>query len=151
MPNADEVQVTLREITADTLGDVLRLQVAEEQKQFVAPNAVSIAQAHFAEYAWFRAIYAGDTPVGFVMLHVDPAEAEYGVWRFMIDRHHQRRGYGSKAMQLVIEHVHGLPNARELLLSYVPGAGSPLPFYQKCGFVETGEWEGDEKVMALRW
>ncbi len=145
----NEVDVTLREVTAETLSDILKLEVADDQKGLVAPNAVSIAQAHFERRAWFRAIYAGDTPVGFVMLYVDEEAPVYGVWRFMIDKGHQRRGYGTRAMQQVIEHARRLPNAKELLLSYVPVEGNPSPFYLKCGFVETGEWEGDEKVMKL--
>lgn len=142
--------VTLQKITEDTLGPILRLEVADSQTHFVASNAVSIAQAHFSKNAWFRAIYAGDRPVGFVMLYVDEEKPEYVVWRFMIDKHQQGKGYGRQALLKVIEHVRTLPGAKELLLSYVPKAGSPLPFYRKLGFEETGEWEGDEKIMKLK-
>ena len=65
-------QVTLKEITADTVRTICNLSVREDQKKFVAPNAVSIAQAYFSEYAWFRAIYADETPIGFVMLEEQP-------------------------------------------------------------------------------
>ena len=60
--------VTLREITADTVRAVTKLSVAESQKGFVAPNAVSLAQALFAPEAWYRAIYFGEELAGFVML-----------------------------------------------------------------------------------
>ena len=45
----------------------------------------------------------------------------------------------------------GSPRLREykLLLSYVPGENSPLAFYEKCGYVETGKWQGEEKEMKL--
>ena len=145
----NSAEVTLREITEETLGSILQLEVAEDQKTFVASNAVSIAQAHFSTYAWFRAIYAGDTPVGFVMLYIDQVKPDYGVWRLMIDTAYQGNGYGSQAMRMVIEYVRGLPNAKELAVSYVPGEGNPSHFYEKLGFVETGEWEDDEKVMKL--
>ena len=141
--------VTLQEITEQTLRSILDLQVSEAQKDFVAPNAVSIAQAHFSKNAWFRAIYADDTPVGFVMIYVDQDEPVYFVWRSMIDEQQQKKSYGKQAMQLVVEHVRGLPNAAELLISYVPGEGSPAAFYEKCGFVETGKLHGDEKEMKL--
>ena len=59
--------VTLREITCDTLREIFRLKVKPEQQKFVASNAVSIAQAHFHQAAWIRAIYADDTPVGFII------------------------------------------------------------------------------------
>jgi diamine N-acetyltransferase len=138
--------VMLKEITEETLSSILRLEVFDDQKQFVASNAVSIAQAHFSKTAWFRAVYADDAPVGFVMLHVDRDKPEYWIWRFMINKEHQRKGYGHQAMQLVIEHVKSLPNAEELYLSYVPQDGSAAPFYAKCGFVETGEIEDGERV-----
>jgi diamine N-acetyltransferase len=64
----DTPLVTLREITADTVSAVIKLSVAEGQKGFVAPNAVSLAQALFAPQAWYRAIHLDDEPVGFVML-----------------------------------------------------------------------------------
>ncbi len=60
--------VTLREITADTVRRVSLLDVGPGQDNLVAPNAFSIAQAHFAPEAWFRAIYADEEPVGFAML-----------------------------------------------------------------------------------
>lgn len=57
--------VTLREITAATVRAICALQTSEEQRRFVAPNAVSIAQAYFESRATFRAVYAEELPVGF--------------------------------------------------------------------------------------
>ena len=62
--------VSLLEVTADTVRAICALQTTEEQKRFVAPNALSIAQAYFEPTASFRAIYAGETPVGFLMRRV---------------------------------------------------------------------------------
>ena len=126
---------------------ILELRVTREQRRFVASNAVSIAQAHFSPKAWFRAIHAGETPVGFLMMSVEPEEGEYYLWRFMIDARHQGKGYGRRAMELLIEHVKGQPKAKELTLSHVPGDGSPEGFYRKLGFEHTGEEEGEELVM----
>ena len=87
--------VSLREITEDTVVTIVRLSVAESQKGFVAPNAVSLAQALFSKTAWYRAIYLGDEPAGFVMLHDESLlgapepDAEIGVWRFMVDERYQ--------------------------------------------------------------
>ena len=60
--------VTLREVSKDNFRAIASLSVAEDQKNFVANNAFSMAEASFEEEAWFRAIYAGNTPVGFAML-----------------------------------------------------------------------------------
>ena len=141
--------VSLREITKETVNSILNLSVTKEQEQFVASNAVSIAQAHFSEDAWFRAIYADETPVGFLMLSDQPDKGEYFLWRFMVDAQHQGKGYGHRALELLIEYVKTRPNAKELFLSYVPGSGSPETFYRKLGFKHTGEQAGEELVMKL--
>jgi len=141
--------ITLKEITAETVRPIIKLNVAEKQKSFVAPNANSIAVAYFNKEAWFRGIYDKDDPVGFVMLYADEKKPEYFLWRLMIDQEHQDKGYGYLAMEHVIAHVKTLPGAKELLTSYVPGDGNPSPFYYKLGFEETGEWEDDEKVLKL--
>ena len=145
--DADDV-VTLREITRDTLLDVLRLKVAPSQEKFVATNAVSIAQAHFyPEVAWFRAIYAGETPVGFMMLEDEPSKPRYYLWRFMIDERYQSKGYGRKAIEAICDHVRTRPGATALYLSCVPAEGGPGPFYEKLGFRYTGEEEEGELEM----
>lgn len=141
--------VTLREVTADTVRAVCRLEVAPEQRGFVAPNAVSIAQAHFEPKAWFRAVYAGEEPVGFVMLFEDSEKPEYYLWRFMVAAEHQGKGFGKHALDLVVDHVRGLPGARELLSSYVRGEAGPGGFYFGYGFEETGEVEEGEHVIRL--
>jgi diamine N-acetyltransferase len=147
MPGHDAI-VTLREITKETLRDILNLKVAKHQEQFVASNAVSIAQAHFEpEAAWFRAIYANEIPVGFLMLDDDPANEEYFLWRFMIDARFQGRGFGKRALELLIEHVKTRPGAKALFTSCVPSEGSPCPFYEKMGFVYTGDVDEGELVM----
>lgn len=141
--------VTLREITAETVRRICDLETSEAQRAFVAPNAVSIAQAHFAPEAWFRAIYADDVPVGFAMLSDKPDIAEYYLWRFMIDRRWQRCGFGRRAMALLIAHVRTRPGAKAFLTSAVPGEGSPQPFYEKLGFVPTGDVDDGEVVLRL--
>ena len=65
--------VSLRPITAETVRAITSLSVSESQKGFVAPNAISLAQALFAPEAWYRAIYVGDEPAGFVMLEIGRA------------------------------------------------------------------------------
>lgn len=141
--------VTLREITEATVNTILKLKVAPAQEQFVANNAVSLAQAHFSKYAWFRAIYADETPVGFILLYDNPDEPTYYLWRFMLDECYQRLGFGRQAIGLLVAYVKTRPNAAELLLSYVPKEGGPQPFYESLGFVHTGREHGGELEMRL--
>ena len=49
--------VTLNEITAATVRDVIKLAVAPDQQQFVAPNGTSLAEALFSKEAGYRAVH----------------------------------------------------------------------------------------------
>ncbi len=152
-------EVSLAEITSDTLKHVLSLKVTAEQEQFVASNAISIAQAYFEKAAWFRALKAGDEFVGFAMLfdpdHSDDASLtgkereEMFLWRFMIDHKHQGKGYGHKAIDLLIGHVRSNTRYKRFAGSFEEGPGGPEPFYMKCGFEKTGEISDGETIFAM--
>ncbi len=144
-----ESKVSLREITEKTVRTICDLKVDDSQQKFVAPNAVSIAEAYFSDKAWFRAIYADESPVGFLMFEKDTEKSEYFLWRMMVDDRYQRMGFGYKAMILLIDYVKTLPRATELLTCCVPGDGSPEDFYRKLGFERTGQMDGIEVVMRL--
>jgi diamine N-acetyltransferase len=152
--------VTLREITADTVRRVSLLDVGPGQDNLVAPNAFSIAQAHFAPEAWFRAIYADEEPVGFAMLEdwsqVTDREPELyegapyvALWRFMIDHRFQKFGFGAQAIKLLISHARTRPRAKTMLLSFVPKENNPEGFYSRFGFTRTGEEDEGELIMKL--
>ena len=144
--------VTLREIDANNVRAITALAVAPHQRAFVAPNAVSLSQYAFATMAWTRAVYADDTPVGYVLLADEEGESfRYFLWRFMIDRRYQGMGFGEAAMELIIEHVRSQPGAVGLATSYVPLAGGPGEFYHGLGFVDTGEEDGGELETVLRF
>jgi diamine N-acetyltransferase len=149
--------VSLREITDDNRAAVEALAVSDEQDDYVASVTVSLADA--VEYpeamAWYRAIYADDEPVGFVMISDgitsdDPTLlGPYYLWRLLVDRRHQGKGYGSSAIDLVVDHLHGRPDADELLVSCHVGPATPIPFYERYGFVRTGQVHEGEPVLAL--
>ena len=145
--------VSLREVTRDTLRAVCKLDAGDGGTQ-VAPNAVSIAEASFYDEAWFRAIYDDDSLVGFVMLYdptvaEEPEDPDFFLWRLMIDKQHQRKGLGSAAVNVLIDHVRTRPAAKRLLVSHMSKAAALGRFYQSLGFVYTGAEEEGEKVMAL--
>ena len=145
-------RVTLREVTVETLRAVCKLSetLSPAQRKMVADHAFSIAEAHFHPEAWYRAIYADDVPVGFLMLYDDPDEGEYFLWRLMIGGPYQRMGFGRRAMDLLIEHVKARPGAVELLASCGEGDGSPLGFYRHLGFEPNGRRYDGELGLSLK-
>jgi diamine N-acetyltransferase len=146
-----EAVVSLREITGETVRDICRLSdtLTPPQSHMVAPNAVSIAEAHFDPHAWFRAIYADETPVGFIMLYDAPEEPVYFLWRLMVAAPHQGKGFGRRAVEQLIERVRTRPGATELVVSCGEGDGSPEGFYRKLGFRGNGKMYGDEVGLSL--
>lgn len=151
--------VTLREVTRDTVRAITALDVSTEQQGTVAPNSVSIAEAYCNKGAWFRAIYADDIPIGFVMLF-DPAlpdaEPRDGLepgdtllWRLMIDHRYQGHGFGRKAIDLVRAYVRSRPSNRRLLSSYVPGPHGPEAFYLNYGFSKTGRLRNKDREVEI--
>jgi diamine N-acetyltransferase len=150
-PTGPYTEVSLRPVTQDTVWGICSLSdtLTEPKKSMVAPNAVSMAEAHFNQYAWFRAIYAGKAPVGFMMIVDDDQRPEYFLWRFMLGQPFHGRGYGRQAIARLVEYVRTRPGARELLVSCEVEEGSPEGFYRKLGFERTGAWEGQEAVMRL--
>lgn len=151
--------VSLREISFDTVREVLALQVGELQQDYVAPNAVSIAEGHFNPGAWFRAIYADDLPVGFVMLF-DPTipgaisrgpikPTDIGLWRLLIDYRYQARGHGRAALDLVRLHICNETKATRLLSSYRPGRHGPEGFYLHYGFHRTGRLRANGREIEI--
>lgn len=139
---SEKSKITLREVSKETVVDVCRLSPKDEQKQFVATNAQSIAEACFEpNYAWFRAIYADDIPIGFVMLGIDPNEDFVFLWRFMIDKKYQKLGFGRRALELVLEYLRSQSRVSRVVTSYHQGQGDPSGFYKQLGFEEVDDKE----------
>ncbi|MDX1691619.1 MAG: GNAT family N-acetyltransferase, partial [Acidimicrobiia bacterium] len=96
--------------------------------------------------AWYRAIEADGELAGFLMVAlIDHPDESPFLWRFLVDRRHQRRGVGARALDLLEDHVRDLGETA-LRTSWVPGRGSPEAFYRARGYVPTGEMDGDEVV-----
>lgn len=155
---SDTAKVTLQEITDKNLRAVVNLSNSLDlrQKNMVASNAVSLAQALISKNAYFRAVYADETPVGFIMLEV-PAEYDktdseksYFLWRFMIGTPYQKKGYGQQALQLIIDDLKH-KGVAELYTSCGTGPGSPLNFYKKLGFDATGEVYSGEMLLVKKF
>lgn len=147
----------LVEITPENRAVIEALAVTPEQTDYVSDVAASLVEATQEPDArpWYRGVYFGDTPVGFVMIS-DGITVEnpsylgpYYLWRLLIDRHHQGRGYGGEVLRLVAEYLRTKPDARVLLTSVVEGPASPLSFYLSHGFRATGAVHEGEPVLEL--
>jgi diamine N-acetyltransferase len=113
----------------------------------VAPAAYTVAQSHYYETSFIRAIYAGDEVVG--LLAVEREDDVWWLWRLMIDASRQRRGFGTAALAAVIDLVRE-KGAAELSTSYVPGDGGPGDFYLRYGFEDAARDKDGERVLRIQ-
>jgi Acetyltransferases len=160
----------LEKIDHKNIWDILDLKVYQKQKDFVASNIVSIAQAYSvrdsATAAFPFGIYNGKRPVGFLMIgyneaatydafDVEPPESlknNYSIWRLMIDKRYQGRGYGREAIGLALDFIRTWPCGKAdcVSLSYEPENEVGAKLYHALGFEENGEMDGDEIVAVLK-
>lgn len=138
--------VLLSPVTRQNVLEVCGLSVAPDQERFVSSNAVSLAEAYVKPEAKPFAVLAHEQIVGFAMLYDDGRVPAVGLWRLMIDRSHQGRGYGTQAVQALVVHARGLRPLETVQVGAMPGAGGPGPFYERQGFEATGEIRGDGEV-----
>ena len=156
----------LEKVNGSNVWELLKLTVSESQKSFVAANDISIIEAYTTiagnGYAFPFGIYDGDQPVGFLMIGYDVddywtdapeiAKGNYNLWRLMIDKAYQNRGFGRQAVQLALDFIRTFPcgKAEYCWLSYEPENEVARKLYQSFGFEETGEMDGEEKIAVLR-
>ena len=160
-------QIHLEKITWDNYYKITNLHVKKEQSSFVATNLRSLAHAYVAlsggeikPYPF--GIYLGKKPIGFVMIGYNGYEEgdpeflkdTYFIWRFMIDRRYQGKGYGRQAFQLALDFVKTFPCGKSDLcwLSYEPENEAAKKLYASFGFVEVPEYykEGEEMPAILK-
>lgn len=154
----------LVKVNTQNFWELMELRVAKEQENFVASNAISLAQAYDChadgKFAQCFGIYDGETPVGFAMIGHDSEDYEdipevysrsYCLWRYMIDQRYQKRGYGRDGLILLLDYVLTSPDGEESLwsTSYEPENDVAAKLYASFGFKPNGETDGDE-IVAVR-
>lgn len=71
------------------------------------------------------------------------------LWRLLNLGHHQGKGLGTAAVNLLIVHLRAL-GTPELYTSYHLRDGGPEAFYRKLGFIPTGNYYGEEPEVVLK-
>lgn len=143
----------LRKIDGGSREEIVSLTVSEGQREYIASNEDSIAEAEtLPEIARPFGIYADGKAVGFAMFafdeNNDDPHDKYWLWRFMIDKSLQGRGYGGAALKEIINYFRD-NGAEEITLSTKESNVAALGLYRKFGFKENGEMNDDEIVLKL--
>jgi diamine N-acetyltransferase len=148
----------IRPVTRENWQQLIKLQVREDQKGYVASNLYSIAQSQFGdEYEghWDLhpfGIYDGDNPVGFLMygLNLEHPTQQAFIQRLMVDEKYQGKGYGRYGMEKLLEIFLSDERIKEVGISYEPHNEAARKLYASLGFVETGEILEGEAVAVRK-
>ena len=149
----------IRPVTKDNRRQLIRLQVREDQRHFVASNLYSIAESQFGddfEGHWdlhpFGIFDDGDEPVGFLMygFNFEHPKQQAFIQRLMVDEKFQGKGYGRFGMQKVLEIFRADERIREVGISYEPENEAARKLYASLGFSETGRMVEDEVEAVLK-
>lgn len=143
--------INFRKITEENFRRIIDMKRPENER-YVAANAISLAQAWLYREnndVYPFAIYNDDTMVGFMMLDEDLEERCLTIWRIMFPDEHMNKGYGTEAIQLIINLARDSKKYDTMTLDYVPGNEIAKHVYEKIGFRPTGEISNGEVVMKL--
>ena len=128
---------------------IIALSVDDSQRDFVAPNVYSLAQAYAQPECVPLAVYDGNEPVGFVMYAMDADEREYCIYRVMIDRKHQSKGYGREVMWLLLNRLRADREHHVIFISFAPENVWAKSLYESMGFTDDNRVEDGELVYRL--
>ena len=162
--------IRLEKVYAKNVWDIIKLEVEESQDRFVASNKESIIDAYTTIgtdcSAFPFGIYDDEELVGFLMIGFNEAALEeiyeeeplevmknnYLLWRLMVDKKYQKRGYGREAVKLALEFVHTMPCGigEYCVTSYDADNEVARNLYASFGFKETGEIAFDEVIAVLK-
>ena len=149
-------KIRLEPINDDNFFAITKLRLKREQKNFVADNTYSLVHAYLnvinGKPVFPFGIFCDDKPVGFVMIAYDNLSEKvkdnplcnwficdnYMIWRLMIDKKYQGKGYAKEAMKLALDFVRTLPSgpAKYCWLSYDINNSVARNLYNSFGFKE---------------
>lgn len=115
-------------------------------EEWVTSTAFSIVQSVYEPEWESRLIYDDDTIIGFVF---------YGLWaeknaplmcRYTIDISQQGKGYGQKALPIIIHEIQKQYQCEHIYLTLEESNTRAVHIYRKFGFVPSGEMDEGESV-----
>lgn len=143
--------ILLKEITRDNFWDCINLAVTKEQEDFVTSNAVSIAQSKVQPECIPLAVYHNDEIVGFVMYCIDEDDGEYWIYRMMIDKNYQSKGYGRETLKKLLETIKQDKNHNKIFLGVHIESKSAVKLYKGFDFEFNSQIFGSEHIMKLEY
>jgi len=157
-----KIEITNSDNYSNMAIECISLEISPEQRGFCAPNADSLREAYNNASKGFidvpYVIYASDAMVGFIMYGFVKEDDDiygedcYNIWRVMVDKNHQGKGYAKQAVARVLEEIKTRPygEASHVYTSYNPTNLASKNLFEHFGFLETGEIDDGESIARLK-
>lgn len=133
--------IKLIPVTEDNWMDVASLAVKERQRDYVAP-AIGILARGYVYRDCNGKIYAFEEDgviVGIALVREFADEPlGYDLQQFMVDQQYQNKGYGSQALQLILNELRKEGRYDHVELCVKKADTEAIRLYEKHGFVVSG-------------
>ncbi len=144
------MSIRLEKVSIDNFEDILSLQISEEQKDFVSSPVYALAQAYvYYKTAYPFAVYKDDVIIGFIMFGFYEGRNQYTLWKFLIDKQYQNKGYGKEALLQGIQYIKEQFGCTKLYTGVAVENQVAEHLYEKIGFKKTGLIENGMIEMCL--
>lgn len=148
--------VRLAEITEDNWTEAAALRVEDSQKDFVAPAAGILARGYVYRYCGGRVwlIENDGTAVGLALVREFTEEPlGYDLQQLMIDCRYQGRGYGSAALELILDALQREGHFDNVEVCVKKDDTRAIRLYEKHGFRDSGYTDKDipDAVNMIRY
>ena len=156
MYNQENKTIAILPLLEPEREQIVALTVHQSQLHFIESSAQCLedARTDFEGIPWnIDGIYVGEELAGFAMhgLHTETETPRERVWldRFMMDGKFQGKGYGKKALLMLIPMLYDRYNCTRLYLSAIEANEFAISLYESLGFVKTPFQDSNgERIMT---
>lgn len=144
------MKLAIQPVNEENWRQVVQLQVAPAQQDFIESNAQSLLEAAYDHSLHWHplALFDEDTLVGFAMIG---AQQEKSIWldRIMIDQQFQGHGYGKQFIPLLLSHMQQTFAVERVYLSAHEENEKIFAYYEKLGFIDSRKHDpaNGERIM----
>lgn len=163
MSIGDENGIHIHKICKDDFENCINLGLLEHQDDFVACNRWSLMEGYLDiteieedDTNICYAIKNKDIIIGFCKIYREPSNDfkgyyEYGMNRLMIDKKYQNKGYGRKALSIILDYLKTQPFGAGdfILITYEVENTVARKLYASYGFVEKGISKLYDEMMSV--
>ena len=146
------MNISIRDVTAKNVQEILKLSVRGVQASFIETTAQCLEEAEECTLYKPVGLYADECLIGFAMYGFFSEETENGrVWldRFLIDSRYQGLGYGTIMLNALIQKLVIEFSCTQIYLSVFEENRTAIRLYEKFEFRFNGEFDlKNERIMV---